>query len=259
MTRKVEPTCHQATPLHTAANSGSTDILEFLMPLLKFNHPKDKKGRTSLHYAAQSGQVEATKSIISLLKQEDHKKSKSKMESTLIHSNLDLKTIHIFECMDDLELNKCKLVCRKWNWLVGLFKCHYEKWLRSTLKENRNPMDNFGWTPLHIAAKEGHLEICELIASQIENRNSRIFKTGNTPLHLAVIEVNIETVEHLIRVNSEKNPSNHEGWTPLHYAVHNGLVNVVKILIPQIEDKSPKDKYIYITSPARTPLCTGRH
>ena len=28
---------------------------------------------------------------------------------------------------------------------------------------DKNPMMNSGWTPLHSAAKNGHLEICKLI------------------------------------------------------------------------------------------------
>ena len=34
-----------------------------------------------------------------------------------------------------------------------------------------NPEKNDGWTPLHSAAKNGHLKICEYITVNIENKN----------------------------------------------------------------------------------------
>ena len=36
---------------------------------------------------------------------------------------------------------------------------------------DKNPRSNFGWTPLHSAARGGHLEICELITSNVEEKD----------------------------------------------------------------------------------------
>ena len=46
------------------------------------------------------------------------------------------------------------------------------------------PVDNFGRTPLHIAAEDGLLAICWLIVEKVEDKNPAD-KYGDTPLHLA--------------------------------------------------------------------------
>ena len=46
--------------------------------------------------------------------------------------------------------------------------------LKSTLKnsrdDNQNPGDKSGTTPLHLAAEEGHEEICKLIVENVHDR-----------------------------------------------------------------------------------------
>ena len=42
---------------------------------------------------------------------------------------------------------------------------------KEALKENfseRNPVDNLGETPLHLAAQKGHIEVCQLIIDNVE-------------------------------------------------------------------------------------------
>ena len=46
--------------------------------------------------------------------------------------------------------------------------------------DDKNPADIDGITPLHIAAKKGHLDVCKLIIPKIRNRNPRD-KLGFTP------------------------------------------------------------------------------
>ena len=47
-----------------------------------------------------------------------------------------------------------------------------------------NPNDNFGWTPLHFAACNGHLELCEFISERIEDLNP-CTNSGKTPIYFA--------------------------------------------------------------------------
>ena len=44
---------------------------------------------------------------------------------------------------------------------LKVFKSH------STESNSLNPRDNFGTTPLHIAAKNGHLQVCEIILQEV--------------------------------------------------------------------------------------------
>ena len=50
------------------------------------------------------------------------------------------------------------------------------------LLEDKNPGDNDGWTPLHVAASSLNGRVCKFIASQLEDKNPE--NDGTTPLQL---------------------------------------------------------------------------
>ena len=72
--------------------------------------------------------------------------------------------------------------------------------------EDKEPKDNNGRTPLHHAAKYGHLEVCKLIIGEIE----------------------------------DKNPTDTAGWTPLHCAAQNGYEEIYNLIASQVVDKNPR-------------------
>ena len=53
--------------------------------------------------------------------------------------------------------------------------------------EDKNPADEFGSTPLHLAAKKGHLSICELILENVEEKDPKSYDDGyaKTPFDFA--------------------------------------------------------------------------
>merc|ERR1712008_335545 len=70
-------------------------------------------------------------------------------------------------------------------------------------------MGNEGWTPLHLAAFNGHLDLCQAIIEQIDYN------------HLA------------------DNDKSEEEWTPLHWAVHKGHVDVCRLIITKANIMNP--------------------
>jgi len=66
---------------------------------------------------------------------------------------------------------------------------------------DKNPSDDDGDTPLHIAAENGHFKICQLI---------------------------IENV-------TDKNPSNRSGKTPLEIATKKGYSNIIQLFSKNID------------------------
>ena len=69
---------------------------------------------------------------------------------------------------------------------------------------DKNPARNDGYTPLHVAAKNGHLEICNLIIDSV----------------------------------NDKNPPTNRGVTPLCIAATNGHLEICKLLFENVGNKS---------------------
>ena len=69
---------------------------------------------------------------------------------------------------------------------------------------DKNTKDNNGWKPLHSAAWNGHMPVCQLIMENIE----------------------------------DKIPKDKNGWTPLHYAASasNSHMAICQLIMENVED-----------------------
>ena len=112
--------------------------------------------------------------------------------------------------------------------------------------EDKNPKGLDGETPLHWAAEAGHYDVCELILEKNSNKNPKDDK-GLTPLHLAAEANDLGLCKLLINNlenSSDKNPKAFGGWTPFHFAavVAKGDLELSKLLMKNLgNDKNPKD------------------
>ena len=77
-------------------------------------------------------------------------------------------------------------------------------------------------TPLHIAAYEGHLDICKLISNELEIKNP-VSIYGNTPLHLAAKNGHVETFKFLANSLGDLTLRNNKDETPLSLAEKNQM------------------------------------
>nr|XP_043069255.1 ankyrin-3 isoform X2 [Drosophila bipectinata]XP_043069256.1 ankyrin-3 isoform X2 [Drosophila bipectinata] len=74
-----------------------------------------------------------------------------------------------------------------------------------------------GLNALHLAAKDGYVDICcELLAKGINVDNAT--KKGNTALHIASLAGQLEVIEQLILNNANVNVQSSNGFTPLYMA-----------------------------------------
>ena len=96
----------------------------------------------------------------------------------------------------------------------------------------------FHWSPLHIAAGQGNLNLCKHIFEKTKNTQPRI-KYEWTALHMAAKLGHEEICEFLIDNLEDRNPSDQKGVTPFHYATERGLTNVCRLIIENIDDKNP--------------------
>lgn len=77
----------------------------------------------------------------------------------------------------------------------------------------------YGFTPLHFAAVQGHTGVAKLLLAKGADIHARS-SVGDTPLHSAAEAGQPDMVEYLIAEGANINARKHEGWTPLYQAVN---------------------------------------
>ena len=120
------------------------------------------------------------------------------------------------------------------------------------------PASSVDETPFHVAARNGHLHILQLLhaghpateATNSEATNSEAASSeAFTPLHLACMTGHPEVVEFLIQAGANVNAGvGYSHTSPLFYASGNGRREVVRILL------SHKSKFKDFGSQSETPL-----
>ena len=114
-----------------------------------------------------------------------------------------------------------------------------------TTKENidddiMNDLKESGFTPLHIAASEGYLDMCLMLLEHKADVYVQDNK-GNTPLHLASSRNHLEISRKLLEYNAEVNSQNEDGSTPLLIALSKGNIDCFWLLIAHNADVSARD------------------
>lgn len=93
-----------------------------------------------------------------------------------------------------------------------------------------NVIDQGGYTPLHKAAYNGHVEIVEYLISKGADLNARS-NSGSTPLHGAAFHGHPEAVRTLIEKGAEIDIKNNGGYTPFLGACAGGRFDAASLLI----------------------------
>ena len=87
------------------------------------------------------------------------------------------------------------------------------------------------YTPLHLAAINGHVSTCKLIMDNVIEKNPPnplLF----TPLHCAAISGNMSLFQMIIEtIHGDKNPRDNTGCTPLHMAAAYGHFEICSLIL----------------------------
>ena len=114
--------------------------------------------------------------------------------------------------------------------LFGLKKSIEELMKRNLSSVNQRNMKGKGYyTPLDLAAWNGHLEIVKFLADLTENPTSKS-EFGETPVHYAACNGQLEIVQFLTGLTDTPLAQDNDGETPIHDAAHNGYLETVKFL-----------------------------
>ncbi|CAK9264898.1 unnamed protein product [Sphagnum jensenii] len=214
---------HWNTPLHLAIEEGHVNVVNILLEIagnkLDLNEI-NKDDNTPLHLAIEGGHLNVVNTLL------DVAGNKLKLNETNKNGNTPLH-LAAEGGHDNVVTKLLKLVT------IGLDTKAANNVQKGATKLNFNATNEEENTPLHLAAKEGHVGIVDAMLNYageltINANNIR----GNTPLHLAAINGHVDVVNKLLEPNFEAdlNNRNGEGQTPLHFATIKCYPDVVEVL-----------------------------
>ncbi|XP_078146817.1 uncharacterized protein LOC139914419 [Centroberyx gerrardi] len=188
------------TPLYMAAQENHMDVVQFLLDNGSSQSIATEDGFTPLAVALQQGHDQ----VVSLLLENDTK------------GKVRLPALHIAARKDDTKA------------AALLLQNDHNADVESKMVVNRTTES--GFTPLHIAAHYGNINVATLLL----NRGAAVdFKARNdiTPLHVASKRGNSNMVRLLVERGAKIDARTKDGLTPLHCGARSGHEQVVEMLL----------------------------
>ena len=163
----------------------------------------DNDGWIPLHYSARNGSYE----LLSF--------------SVEMETDINLKTNDGSNCLHIAllygYLNLCKALKDKHN-----FDVHVP--------------DDGGWAALHYSARNGSYELLTYFAEMEADINLKTIN-GNTCLHLAALDGHLDLCKTLIeKHNLDVHMADNDGWTALHFSARNGNYELLKYFVDMRSD-----------------------
>lgn len=213
-------------PLFLAAKTGNCETITALLATGRCSvHDHDKiKGQTPLHLAAEFNQVEAIRLLVT--------------EGASI--NFDAKTLQDDDKTFDESgaFRQLPIHCAAKAGACDAIKVLTELGAILEAKEAD------GYTPLHLAAKHGHLECVIALCDRNVNINPTnelpgSTDKGRTPLHLAILAQRIPVALELLRRGADFLAKDSHDQTPFFWASKMGLTEIVTEITRLIREKQP--------------------
>uniref|UniRef100_A0A8C5U805 Ankyrin-1 n=1 Tax=Malurus cyaneus samueli TaxID=2593467 RepID=A0A8C5U805_9PASS len=206
------------TPLHVAAFMGHLPIVKTLLQRGASPNVSNVKVETPLHMAARAGHTDVAKY---LLQNKAKANAKAKVRHTPLH--ITAREGHMDTALALLEKGASQTCMTKAGQTDGTVSLSQEGQPPPVLQQK-------GFTPLHVAAKYGKVDVAELLLAHDAHPNAA-GKNGLTPLHVAVHHNNLEIVKLLLPKGSSPHNSAWNGYTPLHIAAKQNQMEVASSLL----------------------------
>ncbi|MCA9508444.1 MAG: ankyrin repeat domain-containing protein [Myxococcales bacterium] len=227
----------------------------------------NQTGYTALHLAAQNGHAVAIRELIKGFADPnlDYQVTATKQQrevilaekTKLVHrkhpADIDFKSLFSNKSIEEIKAEGEKKVERIRRLELAGLLLRYRQPLHLAIhnKEavialieggaNLNVKDAYGFTPLHLAASAGQIEVIEALiksGAEVDEQDDQ----GNTALHLAIVRKEKDAVIALLEGGANPNiKENSNSFTPLHLAANTGQIEVIEALIKSRAEVDEQD------------------
>ncbi|XP_065684627.1 serine/threonine-protein phosphatase 6 regulatory ankyrin repeat subunit A isoform X1 [Hydra vulgaris] len=249
------------TPLHLSAIYNQSEIVQLLISKGVPLFDEDKNGMTALHLAAQYG----SRKVIEVLR--------GKIPFDVVSQKTGFTPLHIaaeygqsaslgeflIKISGDI-LSQCPFGLKPSETEFGYTCLHlaakngHEETVRQLLNVEKIVVEQRttknGLIPFHLAMSGGHIDVASLLLSRsAEQINFKCF-LGRTALHYAASNYQLKLVRLLIAQGADINEPDNNGMTPLHCAAEAGIIENVIYLVemgaaPLLCDKDQQIPLLY--------------
>ncbi|XP_034633542.1 ankyrin-3 isoform X28 [Trachemys scripta elegans] len=221
------------TALHIASLAGQTEVVKVLVTNKANVNAQSQNGFTPLYMAAQENHLEVVKFLLdngasqslatedgftplAVALQQGHDQVVSLLLENDTKGKVRLPALHIAARKDNTKA------------AALLLQNDHNADVESKMLVNRTTES--GFTPLHIAAHYGNINVATLLL----NRSAAVDFTARndiTPLHVASKRGNANMVKLLLDRGAKIDAKTRDGLTPLHCGARSGHEQVVKMLL----------------------------
>ena len=253
------------TPLHEASRGGHHEVVALLLQHTNCSgiNKQDNEGMTALQHAAERGHTEVIRILLrkgaNVTGKDDYGRNALSIALTYHEGKSARMIFNKMLKSDDGEGDIIHKIYPPLNQtlLHQIANLGYNKGVKTLLKMGANPHseDNWGYTPVHLAVRKGHLHIVRTLLKAMNNVVLPSY-CGHTLLQLAAKHGHDSIVELLLSTNREdSNSRDFLGFTPLHSAAAAGQYNIVKDLMQITELVVPAE--VHVPSPYQLALWGG--
>ncbi|NXY73975.1 ANK2 protein, partial [Glareola pratincola] len=264
------------TALHIASLAGQAEVVKVLVKEGANINAQSQNGFTPLYMAAQENHIEVVKYLLenganqstatedgftplAVALQQGHNQAVAILLENDTKGKVRLPALHIAARKDDTKSaalllqndhnadvqSKVTRCCRRGNRVSGFtplhIAAHYGNVNVATLLLNRGAAVDFtarnGITPLHVASKRGNTNMVKLLLDRGGQIDAKT-RDGLTPLHCAARSGHDQVVELLLERGAPLLARTKNGLSPLHMAAQGDHVECVKHLL---QHKAPVD------------------
>ena len=218
------------TALHNSAINDSYKLVSFFANVGTDIYLKTKYGENCLHIAALNGHLNLCKTLIKKHNFDVNAADNdgwTALHYSAYYDNYELVSLFTNEGIDIHLKTKNGENCLHLAALNGhLNLC---KTLIEKHKFDVNSDSNNGWTALHYSANCGSYELVSLFAKEGIDIHMKT-KNGESCLHIAALNGHLNLCKTLIKKHDfDINAADNDGWTALHYSARSGCYQLVSL------------------------------